>query len=59
MLGRVVPFESLRETAHLGGRERLVERRGRMGVQVVLDQDDLFRGREAALRDNLPAWAGS
>jgi hypothetical protein len=46
MLGRVMPFEPLDEAARFGGRKGLVERSQAMGVEVVLDEHDLFGAGE-------------
>ena len=43
---RVMPFESLYQTPGLGGGKGLVERRGGVGVEVVLDQGDRLGSRE-------------
>jgi len=41
-----MPFEPFDETTRLRGRESLVEGGGIVSIQVVLDEDDLFRVRE-------------
>ena len=43
MLGRVMPFKPLDETTRFGGGEGRVERRGRVGAEIVLHQHDLGR----------------
>jgi len=40
MLWRVVPFEPLDEPPRLFGREGFVERRGLVGAEIVLHEDD-------------------
>ena len=43
VLGRVMPFKPLDETTRFGGGEGRVERRGRVGAEIVLHQHDLGR----------------
>ncbi len=43
VLGRVMPFEPFDETTRFSGGEGLVERRGRVRVEIVLDQNDFVR----------------
>ena len=45
MLGRVVDFEPLGEPAGFGGRERFVEARRRVGVEVIQDEHDALSFR--------------
>ena len=42
MLGRVVQLQPIGQPLRLGRLERLIQRRGRVGVEVVLDQHDLL-----------------
>ena len=44
MLGRVVPLEALDQPAGLGRGKGLVQRSLGVGVQIVLDEDDLPGG---------------
>ena len=43
---RVMPFEAFDQTPGLGGGKGFVERRGGVGVKVVLDEDDRLGLRE-------------
>ena len=47
MLGRVVDLQTLREPPGFLRRKRFVERRRRVGIQVIHDQDDTFGVRFA------------
>src|SRR6266487_924689 len=42
VLGRVVQLQPIGQPLRLGRLERLIQRRGRVGVEVVLDQHDLL-----------------
>ena len=46
VLWRIVPFEALDQPPGFGGRERLVERRLAVDVEIVLDQHDGLGVRE-------------
>src|SRR5271157_5656818 len=48
-----MPFEALGEAARFGGRKGLVERRRLVGVEIVLDEDDLLGIGEVDVGDLL------
>jgi hypothetical protein len=52
-----MPFESLYQTPGLGGGKGFVERRGGVGVKVVLDQGDRLGSREVDIGQVSQTWA--
>lgn len=45
MFGRVMPFKPLRQSARFLWRESFIEGSGGVGVEIVSNQDNLFRMR--------------